>query len=295
MSTEQPGPSRWHTWFLACCFLLLGACSGSNFVYNQLDFILPWYVDDYAELNTQQDAYLDKLLEPFLQWHRRQELPAYIGIIEGIEARLDKPLSGEDVAGIFADFEAAWMRIEGKALDWLLDLGGQLSDEQIAGFVEVLWEKQEEYEEEYLERSDEEFYEDSYENLVDNAEEFLGRLSEQQREELRAASNRLMRSDQAWLQDRSDWLKKLEELLKREPGWEQAVKDAVVAHRESLDPEYVKIYEHNMGEVFAAIAGLVNSRSQKQDERLRRSLADIREDLGELAAQGLDCPGMKGC
>jgi hypothetical protein len=104
-----------------------------------------------------------------------------------------------------------------------------------------------------------------------------------------------MRSDQAWLQDRSDWLKKLEVLLKREPGWEQAVKDAVVAHREGLDPEYVKIYEHNMGEVFAAIAGLVNSRSEKQDERLRRSLADIREDLGELAAQGLDCPGMKGC
>ena len=51
---------RWCRGILLCSLLLLGACSGSNFVYNQLDFILPWYVDDYAELNTKQDAYLEE-------------------------------------------------------------------------------------------------------------------------------------------------------------------------------------------------------------------------------------------
>ena len=35
--------------------LLLGACSGTTFVYNRLDFLLPWYVDDYAELNGEQE------------------------------------------------------------------------------------------------------------------------------------------------------------------------------------------------------------------------------------------------
>ena len=56
--------SNWRAWCLLCCLLLLGACSSTTFVYNRLDFILPWYVDDYAELNTQQDAYLDELLAP---------------------------------------------------------------------------------------------------------------------------------------------------------------------------------------------------------------------------------------
>ncbi len=282
-------------WFLLCSLLLLGACSGSNFVYNQLDFILPWYVDDYAELNTQQDAYLDERLAPFLDWHRMQELPAYIKIIDEIEVRLDKPLSSEDIAGIFSEFEAAWLRVEGKALDWLLDLGGQLSDEQIAGFIEVLWEKQEEYEEEYLDRTDEEFHEESYDNFVDNAEDFLGRLSDEQRAELLVSSSMLLRSDRVWLQERTDWLKKLEVLLERKPGWQQAIKDAVAQQRENLAPEYVQIYEYNMGLLFEATAKLLNSRSERQDEHLHDRLSDIREDLEKLVEQGLECPGMKGC
>ena len=48
------------------CLLCLAACSSTTFVYNRLDTILPWYVDDYVELNREQDKYLDGLLTPFL-------------------------------------------------------------------------------------------------------------------------------------------------------------------------------------------------------------------------------------
>ena len=252
-SHYQTKMSQWRNYFLVLCLLLLGACSGTTFVYNQLDFILPWYVDDYAELNSQQDVYLDKLLVPFLTWHRNQELPAYVKIIEGIQGRLDQPLTAPDVADVFADFEAAWLRTEDKALDWLLELGAQLSDQQMEGFVGVLWEKQEEYDEEYLQRTDEEFYEDSYDNLVDNAKEYVGSLSEEQREQLRESSSRLLRSDQAWIQERAEWLTQLAILLERKPGWQQRVKDAVVVRRESLSPDYVRIYQHNMGAIFEAV------------------------------------------
>ena len=98
--------SQWRKYCLVFCLLLLGACSGTTFVYNRLDFVLPWYVDDYAELNSQQDVYLDELLAPFLTWHRNQELPAYIEIIDGIEGRLDQPLTGAEIADVFAEFEA---------------------------------------------------------------------------------------------------------------------------------------------------------------------------------------------
>ena len=203
-----------------------------------------------------------------------------------LEDRLDRPLANSDMVYLFAELEAAWLRIEGRGLDWLLNLGGQLSDEQIADFLEVLWENQDEFEGKYLERSDEEFYEESYDNFVDNSEDFLGRVSEEQREKIRAASNRLLRSDQAWLAERADWLKELEVLLQREPGWEQAVKDAVATRRANPNPDYLRIYEHNMGVIFDAIAELLNSRSDKQDKHLRGRLSDLREDLETLVAQG---------
>ena len=271
---------------LVICVLLLSACSGTTFVYNRLDFVLPWYVDDYAQLNSQQETYLDELLSPFLVWHRQQELPAYVEIIGGLEGRLDQPLTPADAGNIFSEFEAAWLRLEEEALDWLLDLGAQLSDKQIEGFLEVLWEQQEEYDEEYLERTDEEFYEDSLENFVDNSKEYLGTLSQKEREQLREFSDQLLRSDQVWLKERAEWLTQLAVLLERSPGWQQHVRDAVVARRENISPEYLRIYQHNMHVIFDAITQLLNGRSEQQDRYLREKLSEVREDFETLIAQG---------
>ena len=40
---------------LFATLLCLGACSGTTFVYNQLDNILPWYIDDYVNLDGSQE------------------------------------------------------------------------------------------------------------------------------------------------------------------------------------------------------------------------------------------------
>ena len=266
--------------------LLLGACSGTTIAYNRLDFLLPWYVNDYAELNAQQETYLAELLAPFLSWHRNQELPSYVKILAGIEDSLDRPQTAAGVAAVFAEFEAAWFRLEGEALNGLLDLGAQLSDEQIAGFLAEMSQQQKEYEEEYLQRSDEEFYEDSYENLKDSAAEYLGALSDAQRELLREASRQLLRSDRTWLQERAQWLTQLGVLLERKPDWQQRIKEAVVARRNTLSPEYQRTYQHNMDVIYDVIAKLLNGRSAQQDRHLRDRLSALRNDLEALISAG---------
>jgi hypothetical protein len=273
------------TFYILVLGLILASCSGTTFVYNRLDVILPWYIDDYAELNGHQDAYLDEVLTPFLNWHRKQELPAYLSIIDDIEAHLDDTLTEADVAEIFSEFEAAWLRIEAKGLGWLLDLGGQLSDKQMANVIEALWEQQEEFQEEYLERDDAEFYEDSYDNLLDNMEEFLGNVSDAQRQQLRLAANALQRSDVEWLKERAEWIQELSVLLDSEPGWERAVRDSVQQRREKPALKYREIYTHNMSIIFNVVAAVVNSRSERQDKYLRNRLAELREDLKDLADQ----------
>ena len=271
---------------LICALLFLGACSSTTFVYNRLDFILPWYLDDYAELNRAQEKYLDELLSPFLAWHRSDELPRYVKVLEDIEASLDQPVTAEVVAAISAEFENAWFRLEGEALDWLLDLGARLSDDQIQGFLAELQEQQQEYEEKYLTRSDEEFHEESYDNLLDSMQDYLGRLNGAQRDLLRDTGNGLLRSDRTWLRERAAWLEKLAILLEREPGWQRRVREAIAARDENVDPEYLRIYEHNLRLIHSAVAELLNSRTEKQDRRVRRKLSELREDLESLIAQG---------
>ncbi|MCB1690721.1 MAG: hypothetical protein KDI33_19645 [Halioglobus sp.] len=267
-------------------FLLLAACSSTTFVYNRLDFLVPWYVDDYVDLNQQQKQYLDGLLEPFLAWHRAQELPDYLKILDSVQDNLDRPQTPEMVAAVFNDFETAWFRLEGRSLDWLLDLGAQLSDAQVAELMEELWERQDDFEEEYLDRTDEEFYEESYENAKNNAHEYLGTLSDAQRDMLRAFSDSLLRSDRAWLAARAQWLTKLGVLLERKPGWQERVREAVAAQRENPSPEYRRVFDHNLQAIYVVIAKLLDGRSERQDRHLRDRLTSLREDLQALIAKG---------
>ena len=264
--------------------LLLAACSSTTFVYNRLDFLLPWYVDDYVGLNEPQKQYLDGLLEPFLVWHRSQELPEYLKILNSVEDNLKRPQTPAMFAAVFNDFESAWLRLEGESLDWLLDLGEQLSDEQIAEFMQQMWQRQEDYQEEYLERSDEEFYEDSDETARDTAREYLGPLSDAQRELLLQFSHSLLRSDRAWLQARAHWLTELGVLLERKPGWQDRVREAVAAQRRNPSPEYARIYEHNLHAIYDVMAQILNTRSEQQDKHLYDRLSSLREDLQSLIA-----------
>ena len=179
---------------LVVALALLGACSSTTFLYNRLDMIIPWYVGSYVDLEREQKEYLDTLLEPFLVWHRREELPRYVLVIDDLESRLDREVSADDVAAISAQFEAAWFRLEARGIDWLLQVGESLSDEQMAEFRESLRDKQQDYEEKYLGRTDEKFRDDSYDSLRDSLQDYLGRLAGEQRESTGMAAGYPVRS-----------------------------------------------------------------------------------------------------
>ena len=70
--------------FLLLLFcLFLGTACSNKFFYNQLDWLIPWYVDDYVDLTLVQKENLDKQVEMLLQWHRGEELSqGYIAILD---------------------------------------------------------------------------------------------------------------------------------------------------------------------------------------------------------------------
>ncbi len=271
---------------LAVVLLLLGACSTTTFLYNRLHIIVPWYLGTYVDLDREQRDYLDRQLQPFLAWHRNEELASYVAIIADVEASLDRDLTPADVAAVSARFESAWYRLEARGLEWMLELGARLSDEQMAEFIDTLRDKQREYEEEYLSRSDEAFRRDSYDGLKDGLQDFMGRLDASQRAVLEQASGELLRSDGVWLAERAVWVERLDTLLQRQPGWQEGIREALAQRDQTVSREYVDTYAHNLEVIHRAVATVVNSRSDRQDRRLRRELADLREDLQLLIERG---------
>ena len=269
---------------LVICLLWLQACS-NTFIYNQLDWLIPWYVDDYVDLTRVQRTDLKVGLKSTLRWHRAEELASYVLIFDRIEQDLQQPVTAATVQSWANLALAAWERVEARMLPLAFELGADLSEEQMQAFIEKLWEQQEEFEEEYLERDDLEYVKDGYETLEENIREFLGRLTPQQKQLLQLAAESLRRFDYAWLEERRAWLEELQGYLQREPGWQQAILDAIEVREQARDTRYSEEYLYNQGVINGAIAGALNLRSDKQSARLQRALDRFREDLNTLIAQ----------
>ena len=268
----------------------LAGCSGTTFLYNRLHIVLPWMLGSYVDLDREQKDYLKAELKPFLYWHRMEELPRYVQIIDQMEASLDEQVTPEEMAAIVRSFEEAWARLEGRGLELMMDLGERLSDEQMQDFLDSLDEQQAEYQEKYLERSDEEYYEDAYENFVDSAQDFMGRLSAEQKEAIRAGVGRLIRSDSIWVEERAAWNRRLADILDRDPGWQQEMRDAVASRERDISPAYRETYLNNSAALQETLADLLNSRSEAQDRKLRKTLDAYRDDFESLVEQGADKP-----
>ena len=113
--------NRYRKFLLTLLMLSLTGCSSTTFVYNRLNIILPWYMGEYVDLDRAQKKELKGLLEPYLEWHRNEELPLYLGVLEDMEAGLDREeLTLEDIDATIESFEQAWLRLEARTLDWNL-------------------------------------------------------------------------------------------------------------------------------------------------------------------------------
>ena len=274
--------------------LALAAGCTATFTYNNLDWLIPWYVDGYVDLTRDQRQHLEDRLEPLLEWHRDEELVRYIALIDRMEADLAGPVSATTVQTWIDGIETAAARTEANMLDLALDFGATMNDAQVAELVASLWERQREYEEEFLPRSDAEYRQDSFDNLADFLERFTGRLSKPQEQRLSEASAALQRFDRAWLEERAMWLTQLEGLLQREPGWQQAVRDRYLARREERTPEYRKILSHNLAVITAAIADVLNQSSEVQRQRTAAEIERIRARLRKLALAAAPDPTRSG-
>jgi hypothetical protein len=264
---------------LICC--LVAGCTVS-FTYNQLDWLIPWYVESYVDLTKDQKRSLKEQLQPFLAWHREEELRSYVEILDEIEMAMDSPVTGAQVRAWIDEIVSAAERTEFSMVQLGLEFGDQLSDAQMQEFVDSLWERQRDFEEEYLERTDEEYVEDNADELANFLRKLLGKLSGDQKDRLLSAAQSLCRFDKPWLIDSEEWLRELAPLLKRESGWQSAVKAAFLARKSNRSPEFRECLDRNYTVISEAIADVENQATDRQKEHLRNEIADLRSRLQKL-------------
>jgi len=281
------------------CLLLLASCGGS-FAYNRLDWLIPWYVDAYVDLTSEQRQSLREQVTPLLQWHRREELARYQQILQRIEAELEHPLTISQLQNWADEMLLAVARTEETMLELALEFGATISDAQMAEFIQSLNEKQDEYEEEFLTRTDKEYFAENTKHLKNLLKRFLGRLNAEQKQRLVQGTRSLQRFDALWLNDRRQWLQQLEPLLARKPGWQEEVRTAYRERKESRPAKYQQTVDYNTRVIRQVLVEVLNSRTTKQQSSTRRELKDLQNTLQKLingprrGAQSVDLSAFQG-
>ncbi len=264
--------------------VFLVGCSSTTFVYNRIDFLLPWYLESYVDLNREQKQDLKQLLIPFFKWHREEELPNYLAIIEDLELTLDASVEFETIAGITYDVEESWFRLEDRMLLWAIPMTRELSSKQLDGFIQSMQTKTEQSEKEYLNRNLQTYQNDNYKRLRKNLRRFMGGLNKEQLGLVSAASKEMIRVDGQWIANRKALIEKLKGILEREDGWELALEN--ISHRDDLVAQnYRKTYAHNISVNQNLLVEILNSRTDKQDLKLRTQLLKYKTDINNLINQ----------
>lgn len=117
---------------------LLQGC-GATFVYNNLSMISPWYVDDYIDLDADQDKLYHKHLAALHQWHRQHELPEYRRLLSELLAHLDEDqLDPQFLATHLVEIRQRWTLLLDKATPALTELALTMNDQQVTQLTTAL-------------------------------------------------------------------------------------------------------------------------------------------------------------
>ena len=181
---------------------LLSACS-SKFAYDNLDWWVYWYLDDYIELNNKQEDQFDAYLDNWLSWHKRSELTRYKAHLLEVKSQvINDEMDYKTISGHVDAVRAHWERVRDEISPQLAVLAKELSDDQVVQLFAALEKDNKEEEEERaetLEKSQQERLDDRLERLEKSVSERIGDLSKAQKEILKTYVEQYISTSDEWL------------------------------------------------------------------------------------------------
>ncbi|WP_347506109.1 DUF6279 family lipoprotein [Pseudomonas anguilliseptica] len=269
---------------LLCLSLLISACSRAGLAYRNLDWLLPWRLNDYLNLDSQQQAWLKPRLQTHLQWHCSAELPRYIDWLHTTESILAKPQpDSAQLLEQFAQFDAALKRIGIEITPTAIELLQGLSEQQVSELYTALDEDNLEDRQDFLDPPLTTQISERQTRMQERLRPWLGRLNKVQTEHIADWANSLGEQNRLWLENRQLWQAELRKVVAERDSTDFAERlTPLLQQRERFySDEYRASYGRTRQALATLFSQLLSSSDKAQRERLSHRLRDLRRDLAE--------------
>ncbi len=265
--------------------LTLTACTG-QFVYNRLDFLIPFYFGQRVSLDEPQQAQLKAAVRGFTAWHRTSQLERYSGFLRGLARDAVRPSTREEISASLETMEGFWDDMIVEVLPEGTRMLQTLSPGQVDELLESFAEDDEDDYEDYCEPSPKKLFDKRIKGLTRSVKGWSRTLTDEQKGVIERTARSMKLLGCASLESRALWRAEVRRTLAtRTDG--RAMRDRL--RTLMLEPhtvwtdEYRRGFLDNRARIIDMIAELDGTWSAKQREAIATRLNDIADDLEELA------------
>lgn len=267
--------------------ILLSGCA-VKFVYNQLDWLIPWYLDDYVSLNSSQEKLFEERLQQYLEWHRKEQLPVYADFLEWMAESSKDGLSLTEIDEFQSRSEQFSAELLTRLAPALLDILASLDDQQVMQLMRNLQQENEKYAEKYVETSAKKQRYRRVKEVRKFIERWTGTLDDEQMLLIRNWSQKYELMGQEFLQSRENWQRQLGNILQRRKQrdyFDQSLTELFSNPAASRSDQYQKIFKANEVLLKRLYLQLDQSLTKSQRGRMVRKFNDYAADFRELSQQ----------
>lgn len=277
---------HWHLLVpLLIISLLLGACSRVGLAYRNLDVIIPWTLNDYLDMNSEQKGWLNQRLQQHLSWHCTTQLPGYLGWLDRLQLMVqNNQVSDEALQARTEEARQAIADTARQITPSAVELLQGLDDQQVKEMNNAFAKDLKEHEEQYLKPPVAQQIEQRSQRMSKRLKAWLGPLSPGQQQRIDQWSASLGTQNQQWIANRAHWQAQFSAAVqqRQDRDFPQRIEQLLI-HRESLwTPAYRQAFSHTEQAARSLLVDLMASSTPEQRQRLLKKIDGVRQDFAAL-------------
>jgi len=277
-------------WLASCVvFCTLASCSAIQLGYNNADVFVRWTVQQYFDLQGDQETEFKSRLARFHAWHRDEELPRYEALLRAAGQRYADGLTGEDILWATDAMRERYHLFLKRAADDAAPVLVTLTAGQLDHLEKQFADDNRKFAKEHFIGNEEKQRKDRLKRMRENLAEWLGALNPEQ-EDMIAAMIRASPSLTAYrLEERQAGQALFMEILRsqRDPGQlAQRLEEMVDTLDSRRSPAYQRALRDYQAAFIALLVNLDKTLTPAQHTHVAQRFADLAKDFHTLSQQG---------
>ena len=263
---------------------LLAGCSAVRLAYDNADLYLRWKIGSYIDVHDADSEELDERIEAFLDWHRTQALPKYARLADDAARRIARGLARQDLVWAYDAFLAQARESLYAGTERLAPLLDRLTPEQLRYMERGIAEDNRRFARENLRGSERERRARRAARIVEQVEDWVGKLSKAQVDRIEHFSDRAPLVAEMRQRDRRRLQADVMAILDARQARERLA-ERISQWQVGRDPAFTAANEVVQKEFFALALDLERTLTPDQRARATGQLRRYAHDMRVLASR----------